>query len=497
MYRNPNDKPKIFGLAKASAAGVSVAVLGIFCLPSLTAKQSSISERMTVDSSPPIREGALGGYSRIVDRVAPSVVSISASKAAPQMTTGDPRLDRFFGMRPSPQNQPSQQGTGSGVIMTSDGYIVTNNHVVADADEISVALSGRKKPYEAKIVGQDPQSDIAVLKIEATDLPTIAAADSSVLKVGDTVLALGSPFGLSETVTTGIVSALGRNDVSIAAYENFIQTDASINPGNSGGALVDNKGRLVGINTAILSRSGGNVGIGFAIPVNMVLNVADQLIAHGEMKRGYLGVLLRELTPDLARAFDVPSDKGVLIDQVFPNTPADQAGLRDGDVILKVGEVPATDVRETRLYVSQRRPGSELSVEVQRGSKKLDLNVTIGELDSPGLASNTVSPRQRPGASLEPTTLIDGVTTEELTDRYRQALNLESGVQGVVITKVDPSSAAASKGLQARDVITEIGRTAVASLADAEKAIESIKGDMLLLRVWREGTGRFVALQTS
>jgi serine protease Do len=198
----------------------------------------------------------------------------------------DPRLHRFFGLPSIPQQAPQQQGAGSGVILTTDGYIVTNNHVVADADKILVSLSGNKKPYPAEIVGVDPDSDLAVLKIEATELPTIVAADSSTLKVGDTVLALGSPFGLSETVTTGIVSALGRNSVSIASYENFIQTDASINPGNSGGALVDNKGRLIGINTAILSRSGGNVGIGFAIPVNMVMNVADQLIQNGEMKRG-------------------------------------------------------------------------------------------------------------------------------------------------------------------------------------------------------------------
>ena len=370
--------------------------------------------------------------------------------------------------------------------------------MIADADEILVSLSGNKTPYPAEIVGVDPDSDLAVLKIEATGLPTIKAADSSVLKVGDTVLALGSPFGLSETVTTGIVSALGRNAVSIASYENFIQTDASINPGNSGGALVDNKGRLIGINTAILSRSGGNVGIGFAIPVNMVMNVADQLIQNGEMKRGFLGVLLRELTPDLAEAFQVPTNKGVLIDQVYPDTPAAEAGLRDGDVLLHVDGTATNDVRATRLFVSNRRPGSKLAIKLQRGEDTMELDVTIGELPGKDLASNGSTSRPRSNnLAPRPAELLEGVIVEDLNDGYRASLKLDSEVTGIVVTEVTPNTPAAEKGLQSGDLITEIGRQRVASVEEAKEAYAAVDGDLLLLRVWREGVGRFVAIKAS
>ncbi len=479
-------------LVKTFASGAALAAVGAVCLQPLFGKQSSLTELMAVDKTPPIREGALGGYANIVDRVAPCVVSISASKAAPQMTSMDPRLRQFFGQA------PKQQGTGSGVILTANGYLVTNNHVVADADEILVSLSGNRTPYPAEIVGVDPDSDLAVLKIDATDLPTIKAADSSVLKVGDTVLALGSPFGLSETVTSGIVSALGRNDVSIASYENFIQTDASINPGNSGGALVDNKGRLIGINTAILSRSGGNVGIGFAIPVNMVMNVADQLIQNGEMKRGYLGVMLRELTPDLAEAFQIPSNKGVLFDQVLPDTPAADAGLRDGDVLLRVDGTTTDDVRATRLLVSNRRPGTKLAMKVQRGDEAMDLEVTIGELPTKSTASNNRMTRPDTNNIVpSPAELLEGVTVEDLNERYRAQLRLDVEVTGIVVTQVAPGTPAANKGLQAGDVITEIGRQRVASVEEAKEAYAAIDGNLLLLRVWREGVGRFVAIKAS
>ena len=310
-------------------------------------------------------------------------------------------------------------------------------------------------------------------------------------------MAIGNPFGLSQTVTTGIVSALGRTNVSIVDYENFIQTDASINPGNSGGALVDNKGRLVGINTAILSRTGGNVGIGFAIPINMVANIADQLIGNGEIQRGYLGVMLGELTPDLAEALGIEGDDGVLVNQVLPNTPAAKAGLRDGDVILQVDGVEATDVLKTRLHVSNKRPGYQLPVVVQRDGKEISLDVRIGKLPSDGIASlnpsgSIPSPNQ-PG----PADLIEGVTVENLNDRYRQQLGIDSDVNGIVVTEVQPESEAAAKRLQPGDVITEIGRQPVASVSEAMEAREKAKGDLLLLRVWREGVGRFVALKMS
>lgn len=503
---NQTDKPTrirtmnpTITLVKTFAPVAALATVGALYLQPLIGQQSSLTEMMTVDNTPPIREGALGGYAKIVEQVAPTVVSIAATKTMPQAASMDPRLHRFFGLPSTPPPQaPQQQGTGSGVILTENGYVVTNNHVIADADEILVSLSGNKTPYPAEIVGVDPDSDLAVLKIEATGLPTIKAADSSVLKVGDTVLALGSPFGLSETVTTGIVSALGRNAVSIASYENFIQTDASINPGNSGGALVDNKGRLIGINTAILSRSGGNVGIGFASPVNMVMNVADQLIQNGEMKRGFLGVLLRELTPDLAEAFQVPTNKGVLIDQVYPDTPAAEAGLRDGDVLLHVDGTATNDVRATRLFVSNRRPGSKLAIKLQRGEDTMELDVTIGELPGKDLASNGSTSRPRSNnLAPRPAELLEGVIVEDLNDGYRASLKLDSEVTGIVVTEVTPNTPAAEKGLQSGDLITEIGRQRVASVEEAKEAYAAVDGDLLLLRVWREGVGRFVAIKAS
>jgi serine protease Do len=497
-------------LALSITTGASLALMG--ALASLQgapdATNAPISERLNIESSPPHRSGPLGGYAEIVERVAPSVVSIAVSKsmavqAQMQDPFDDPRLRRFFGIPDPhspggpPPSAPKQDGLGSGVILTEDGYIVTNNHVVTGADEILVTLPDAKKPYKAEIIGQDPQTDLAVLKIDAKGLPAITAADSSVLKVGDTVLAIGNPFGLTQSVTTGIVSALGRTNVSIVDYENFIQTDASINPGNSGGALVDNKGRLVGINTAILSRTGGNVGIGFAIPINMVANIADQLIGNGEIQRGYFGVLLGELTPDLAEAMGMADNEGVLVNEVLPNTPAAEAGLRNGDVILQVDGKHAQDVRKTRLQVSNTRPGTLLPVIVQRNGKEVSLEVTIGRLPSDGIASiprNNQDPQSNPA---DPTDIIEGVTIENLNERYRQQLGIDSQMDGAVITEVQPHSEAAAQGLQPGDVITEVGRQSIASVSEAMKARDEANGNLLLLRVWREGVGRFVALKTS
>lgn len=485
----------------------SLALLGAFDnLKGESKPADALSQRIQVDSSPPDREGPLGGFATIVERVAPSVVSISTSKSMqlpPQMQEfyDDPLLRRLFrlpDLNPDdPEALPKQQGLGSGVILTSDGYIVTNNHVVSGADEVLVTLPNNKKPHPAEVVGEDPQSDLAILKIDEEGLPTITAADSSVLKVGDTVLAIGNPFGLSQTVTTGIVSALGRTNVAILDYENFIQTDASINPGNSGGALVDNKGRLVGINTAILSRTGANIGIGFAIPINMVVNIADQLIATGEIQRGFLGVMLGELTPDLAEAFEVPLDRGVLVDQVLPNTPAEKAGFQDGDIILEVDGRPAVDINKTRLTVSSLRPGTNIPIVVLRDGEELSLNVEIGRLSSEDLASvqrdgEAPSPQRKPSG---PTELVAGVTVENLNESYRQQLGLGNEFEGIVITTVKPYSEAASKDLRRGDVITEVGRQPVSTVEEALEARKAAKGDLVLLRVWRDGVGRFVALK--
>lgn len=465
-----------------------------------------LSERVQVETTAPDREGPLGGFASIVEKVGPSVVSISTSKAVPVPRMpdfySDPLLRRFFGIPDpgSPQNPrsvPKQQGLGSGVILTSDGYIVTNNHVVNEADEILVSLPNDKKRYEAEIVGQDPRTDLAVLKIDVADLPSITIADTNTLKVGDTVLAIGNPFGLSQTVTSGIISALGRSNVDIVDYENFIQTDAPINPGNSGGALVDNKGRLVGINTAILSRSGASAGIGFAIPMNLVMQITDQLIGSGEIQRGYLGVMLGELTPDLAEAMQVAGDRGVLVQQVMADTPAEASGFREGDIILAVDGQAARDVRKTRLAVSNKRPDSKVNFDILRDGKEMTIEVTLGRLPEQGLAGNFAPSGGRgpSAAQNSPRDVLPGVTVSNLTDRYRQQLGLDNSAEGIVITQVDPNSDAAEKGLQPGDLITEIGRQPVNNLSQAEDAVKSIQGKLVLLRVWRDNVGRFVALK--
>lgn len=518
-WRRLNSKPPtnmknaLTVLTATTGASVSLALLGAFAITQNEAPSEplSLSQRLQVDPTPPDREGPLGGYAAIVEDVAPSVVSISTSKVVEQPNMenffgDDPIMRRFFGVpRPggpqAPRNAPKQQGLGSGVILTTDGYIVTNNHVVSDADEILVTLpEDPKKPRTAEIVGQDPRTDLAVLKIDADNLPTITAADSTALKVGDTVLAIGNPFGLSQTVTSGIISALGRSNVSIVDYENFIQTDASINPGNSGGALVDNKGRLVGINTAIISRTGSNVGIGFAIPINMVVNIADQLIGSGEIERGYLGVMLGELTPDMAEAFNVPGDRGVLVDQVLPDTPAERAGLENGDIITSVDGAEAADVRKTRLVVSNKRPNTEVTFGLLRDGKPKEIKVTIGLLPSEGLASlrpgsNRPSSSQNDPAA--PQELIEGVTVENLTPEARSQLGFDMERSGVLVAKVAPGSAAAEKGLQRGDIITEVGRRDIGSVGEATDAIRDINGKVALVRVWREGIGRYVALPMS
>ena len=506
-------------LALSIGAGAALALVGV--LSSLDGNPPDdgsrpLSQRLSVDASPPDREGPLGGYAEIVDRVAPSVVSISTSREVDMRSFQIPDLfenhpffnDPFFqwpfNRPPSAPRKPSvvpkqkQSVLGSGVILTEDGYVVTNNHVVDGAEEIGVTLANNKKRYEATVVGQDPKTDLAVLKIEAKDLPTMTAADSSTLKVGDIVLAVGNPFGLSQTVSTGIVSGLGRTGEGIVDYGNFIQTDASINPGNSGGALVDNRGRLVGINTAIISRAGGSNGIGFAIPVNMVLDVTDQLIGNGEIERGFLGVMLRDLAPDVAEALNVPEDRGVLIDRVFPDTPAEAAGVKHGDVLITVDGQEVDDVSKTRLYVSSLRPGSKVGLVVLRDGKEVTLTVTIGRLPSDGPGSIPSKDgvlngrdRSRPGD------LIEGVTVEDLDETHRRLLDVDNDLQGVVVTQVDPDSEAASKDLRSGDVITEIGRQPVGSVVEALKARKSVSGNLLLLRVWRDGKGRFVAVKSS
>ena len=322
---------------------------------------------------------ATASYSAAAKRASPAVVSITASRATiAQPRADDPAFRFFFGDRARQRPQERQVGLGSGVIVSPEGYLLTNNHVIEGADDIEVTL-GDGRSARARTVGADPDSDVAVLKIDLDKLPVLQFGDVDHLQVGDVVLAIGNPFGVGQTVTSGIVSALGRNSLGINTFENFIQTDAAINPGNSGGALVDVAGNLLGINTAIYSRTGGSLGIGFAIPVSTARQVMESLIKDGRVTRGWIGVEPRDLTPEIARTLDLSVKQGVLITGVVQSGPASEGGLRPGDVVLKIGDAPIANTPQLLNAVAALKPHETTTVSVQRGGSSLDVRVTVGQ----------------------------------------------------------------------------------------------------------------------
>ena len=318
-------------------------------------------------------------YAPAARQASPAVVSITASKAPPRNARNDDPVFRYFFGDRAPQSQAEPQvGLGSGVIVSSEGYLLTNNHVIDGADDIEVMLTDGRQA-RAKLVGTDPETDVAVLKIELDKLPAITFGDADHIQVGDVVLAIGNPFGVGQTVTSGIVSALGRNQLGINTFENFIQTDAAINPGNSGGALVDAAGNLLGINTAIYSRSGGSLGIGFAIPVSTARLVMEALIKDGRVTRGYLGVEQRELTPEIAQTLKLPIKQGVLITGVVQSGPASEGGMRPGDVVLKIAGAPVANTPQLLNAVAALKPREAATITVQRGANAVDIPVTVGQ----------------------------------------------------------------------------------------------------------------------
>ncbi len=447
-------------------------------------------------------------FAPVVKRVAPSVVTIYSSKTVRQDLQSnpffnDPLFRRFFGgpdgqeedeapqprgrrNAPAPRSrEQTQQSLGSGVIISADGYILSNNHVVEGADEVKVALSGSDEEFVARIIGTDPQTDISVLKIDAKDLSPITMTDSDYLQVGDIVLAVGNPFNVGQTVTMGIVSATGRGNFRIVDYEDFIQTDAAINPGNSGGALVDAEGRLVGINTAIISRSGGSMGIGFAVPVNMARRVMDSIIQSGKVTRGYLGVFIQDVTPQLAKQFKLKDRSGALVGGVPKETPAAKAGLQPGDVITEYNGRKIPDSRQLRLWVSQTPPNTKATFKVMREGKERTVNTTLGELPTEmagGPTSKGSSPAKPKSDAL------DGVEVTDLDQRTRRQMDIPPDVQGALVTAVDPNSTAATAGLKQGDMIVEINREKVANSQEAIELSDKIQSDeQILLRVWSGG----------
>lgn len=473
-----------------------------FCLASLASTSTNPPAKLNLDEKPINRElRAPISFAPVVKKAASSVVNIYSTmtvheRATPDPLSNDPFLRRFFGDQFG-QRQPrdrKEQGLGSGVIVSSDGYILTANHVVEGADTVKVALSDGEKEFEAKVIGTDPPTDIAVLRIDTKKpLPAITLADSDKLQVGDMVLAVGNPFAVGQTVTMGIVSALQRGGFGISGYEDFIQTDAAINPGNSGGALVDVEGRLVGINTAILSRSGGFQGVGFAVPINMARFVMDRLIDSGKVSRGYLGINIQPLTPELAKEFNLPDESsGVLVGGVTANSAAANAGLEDGDVVIEFNGKKVTDPRSLQLLVAQTAPGSKVNLRILRGAAgakatEKTVTATLAELPQEALASlNRNSPEER---NQKGTDALDGVEVTDLDAATRKQLDVPRNVQGALVVNIDPDSTAAESGLSQGDVIMEINRQRVRNADDAVTLSQKVKGDRVLVRVWSRGGG--------
>ena len=444
-----------------------------------------------------------GSYAGVIKKVTPAVVKIVTTTKVENTSMqdmpgfNDPFWRRFFGDQgggsmPRGQMAPQiQHGLGSGVIVTKDGYIMTNNHVVDGAKEVKVTLQDGRE-FTAKVVGRDPKSDIAVVKVDANDLPTIPMADSEKIEVGDVVLAIGNPFGVGQTVTSGIVSAKNRGNMGIEDYEDFIQTDAAINPGNSGGALVDINGRLIGVNTAILSRSGGSQGVGFAIPSNLARNVMESLVQNGKVTRGYLGVMIQSITPDLAQEFHLKDNNGALIGDVVPDGPADKAGLKNGDVVTEFNGHPVMDSRRLQLDVASTTPESTVPVEILRDGSKKSLDVTVKQLPgSDKLAAADSSNTSDTGT-------LNGVEVADLDRQAHEQFNVPKNISGAVVTQVEPGSPAAEAGLKPGAVIQEINHKPVKSADEAVKLTEkSDSNKRTLVRVWENGGSHYVVVDES
>jgi len=449
-------------------------------------------------------------FAQIARSVSPSVVFVQvetkgagpraggSSPSGGEFPFGDDFLKRFFGDRFQgiPHQMPREDeghtvGQGSGFafasksgLLTNKTYLLTNNHVVQNAEKIRVKLQDGRE-LDAKVTGRDPQSDVAVIEIPVGGIPALPLADSSKLEVGEWVVAIGNPFGLSNTLTVGVVSAKGRTGVGINDYEDFIQTDAAINPGNSGGPLVNLDGEVVGMNTAIFSRSGGYMGVGFAIPSNLLKAIADQLIDKGKVTRGLLGIVIQQLTPDLAKSLGIDASEGILVAQVNEGSPAAKAGIRTGDVVVAYDGKPVTDIGSFRNQVSLTAPGTRKSLTILRDGERKTLTVTIGELTGDELAA---------GDQAQSADEV-GLTVQELTPRLAEKLDTRPG-EGVVVTQVQSGSAAAMAGIKPGAVILQVDRKKVSSTAEFRKAIaQGDKGRGILLLVRQDGMQRFAALK--
>ncbi|WP_424813524.1 DegQ family serine endoprotease [Roseococcus sp. YIM B11640] len=499
MTTSPSTRRRRAGFAAVLMAGTALGSLAFW--------EGSAGAQSAAPINPPAvsrQAVALPGFADLVDRVRPAVVTITATERVaqasgrspfPEGSEQDQMFRRFFGDRgQQQQQQPRGRALGSGFIIDAEGHVVTNNHVVRDAGSVKVTLEDGRE-LNARVVGRDERTDIALLKVDAGQaLPFLELGDSNRARVGDWVVAVGNPFGLGGTVTTGVVSARGRN-IGQGPYDDFLQIDASINSGNSGGPLFGLDGSVIGVNTAIFSPSGGSVGIGFAIPSNMVRQVVSQIQANGHVERGFLGATTQNLTPTLARAMQLPRPEGALVGEVQPDSPAARAGLRSGDVVTKVGDENVANPRDLARLIAASRPGSTVQLTVQREGQARNLSVTVAELrDNDGA-------RGKPGREQREASRggAVGVGLAPLNDQVRQQLNLPESVRGgAVIASIRPDSPAAEAGLREGDVIVGVGNREVADVNQAVSAIRDAgrqPGSALALRIVREGQSAYIAVQ--
>ena len=450
-------------------------------------------------------------FSAAAKEAMPAVVSIRVKKAieANPMTFGTPFgyndpfgqfgddfLRKFFGDRLPPQQQQQQQtprkyyeeGLGSGFIISKDGYILTNNHVVGDVDKITVELQDGRKFENAKLIGTDPATEVALIKIDGDNFPVLPMGNSDKMEIGDWVIAIGNPFNLNETVTVGVISAVGRSNVHIAAYEDFIQTDAAINPGNSGGPLINLDGQVIGINTAIYSQSGGYMGIGFAIPINMARNIEQQLKSHGKVTRGYLGIYGQDITPDMAKILNLKNNQGVIVASVEPGSPADKAGLKSHDVILEMSGKKIDSYDSFRNEVAMLKPDSRVTFLISRNGDTSEITVKLAERPTEVAQGGNQSKGQQ--RSQEALGIEVQSLTKDLAERFGYALG-----EGVIVTRVAQGSPAANVGIQPGDLIQSVNQQSVSTADEFEKAVSSSKNNKVLLLIKRGESSQFVVVQ--
>ena len=521
MIEHPPGSFCLFTNMKLSRSwlGVSAATLvlaaGVIATHFVT-RAAETNSGIRVDSSPLNRDPQSGNsYSPVVKRVATSVVNIYSSRIIRQRLyrnpiLADPFFRQFFGDQDGGREITSRDNwLGSGMIVSPDGYILTANHVVEGADEIKVGIQNDKTVYSARVIGMDPPTDVAILKIEAKNLPAVTLGDSDQLEVGDVVLAIGNPFGIGQTVTRGIISALGRsitdpNDVNSSSpreYQNFIQTDAAINQGNSGGALVDGQGRLIGINDAMISPSGTSAGIGLAVPINMARNVMEGFLNSGRVARGYLGVELQDIDSGLARGFGAPNADGALVTVVGPDSPAGKAGLLSGDIIVSLNNKNVSSADNLRLLISELHPGTKADIKIYRAGAPQTLVVTPGERPD---AEREPEPARTEDNNVQPARAdaLDGVEVQDLNARLRWQLNLPKEVSGALVTDVDRASNSYEADLRPGDVILEINHQPVVNAEDAVRLCKAARSEQIVVKIWQPargggGTTRFLSVDNT